>query len=326
MKKAYPLRGICSCFAMLALILDNATALKGARDGLQLILYTVIPALFPFFFLSFLLTKTTGSFHSGIFRMMGRLFRIQDNLEFILLPGFLGGYPAGAQAITTAWERGSVSKDTAESMLAFCSNAGPSFLFGILASKFPEQWMVWLLWVLHIAGALTAARLISVRAVKPGQAYQIQDNSLPEILSASITAMANVCGWLLLFRILMAFLDRWILWFVPGDIRILITGLMELTNGCCMLEQISDVRVRFVMCSILLALGGMCVFLQTQSVTKTLSLRYYLAGKLIQSIFSGSIAAAIMYRSVYPLAFLSIVFFPFLKNKKRSSIPEAAVV
>ena len=326
MKKAYPLRGICSCFAMLALILDSATALEGARDALQLILYTVIPALFPFFFLSILMTRTTGSFDSGILRRIGCLFHIPNYLEFILLPCFLGGYPAGAQAITTAWEQGSISKDTAESMLAFCSNAGPSFLFGILASKFPEAWMVWLLWILHIAGALAAARLIPVHTDKSERPYQIQDNSLPQILSASITAMANVCGWLLLFRILIAFLDQWILWFVPDGLKIMITGLMELTNGCCMLDQISDVRIRLIVCSVLLALGGMCIFLQTQSVTKTLSLRYYLTGKLIQSIISGSIAAAIMYRSIYPLVFLSIAFFPFLKNKKRSSIPEAAVV
>jgi hypothetical protein len=39
------------------LILDGSTALAGAREGVQMCLYTVIPALFPFFVLSDLLSS-----------------------------------------------------------------------------------------------------------------------------------------------------------------------------------------------------------------------------------------------------------------------------
>ena len=35
-------------FGMLVLILDGKTALLGMRDGLEICLWTVIPALFPF--------------------------------------------------------------------------------------------------------------------------------------------------------------------------------------------------------------------------------------------------------------------------------------
>ena len=45
-------------FGMLVLILDGKTALLGMRDGLEICLWTVIPALFPFLFLSAILTDS----------------------------------------------------------------------------------------------------------------------------------------------------------------------------------------------------------------------------------------------------------------------------
>ena len=326
MKVSFPLRGIGSCVAMLILILDSNTALEGAKAALNLIFDTVIPSLFPFFFLSILLTSVKGPGHYRLLRPVGLLFQIPEGQEYLLLPGFLGGYPAGAQAITSACEQGFLSRDTAERLLGFCSNAGPSFLFGILAAQFPQKWMAWALWFLHISGALLASRMVSQNSgINVGAPYT-SAKTLSEVLSASMKVMGNVCGWLLLFRVLLAFLERWILWLLPESAGIFCTGLLELTNGCCLLNRITDLRLRFLICSILLSLGGLCVFLQTQSVTKDLSLRYYIRGKLIQAIYSGTFAAVLMYHTVYPLVISIILVIPYLEGKKRSSIPESAGV
>ena len=40
--------GLTGAAGMLVLILDAKTALAGAKEGIQLCLYTVIPSLFPF--------------------------------------------------------------------------------------------------------------------------------------------------------------------------------------------------------------------------------------------------------------------------------------
>ena len=68
--------------------------------------------------------------------------------------------------------------------------------------------------------------------------------------------MGNVCGWVILFRILIAFLERWFLWLLPASVRVAVTGLLELSNGCCALAEIKDFKMRFLLCSGMLSFGG----------------------------------------------------------------------
>ena len=42
--------GVLSSLIMFILIIDAQTALKGAKEGVTLCLYTIIPSLFPFLF------------------------------------------------------------------------------------------------------------------------------------------------------------------------------------------------------------------------------------------------------------------------------------
>ena len=108
--------------------------------------------------------------------------------------------------------------------------------------------------------------------------------------------MVQVCCWVILFRILVTFLQQWFLWQLPPWLAVFVTGMLELTNGCCELMQIENIGVRFVICSCMLAFGGFCVLLQTASVTKGLSLRYYVLGKGMQTIFSLLLSCAVIWK------------------------------
>ena len=63
----------------------------------------------------------------------------------------------------------------------------------------------------------------------------------------------------------------------------LIGGLLELTNGCCDLHLVLP-SYRMAVAVLLLSLGGLCVLLQTSSVTQGLSLKWYFIGKGIQAL------------------------------------------
>lgn len=323
--KTYSLpAGMGAAAGMLILILDSQTALEAARESVQFAIQTVIPSLFPFFFLSGWLTGSgLGSFR--ILSGVARLFHMPDGCSYLLLPAFLGGYPSGAQAIASAYQQGQLSKESAERLLGYCSNAGPSFLFGILTSCFPAVWMCWALWAIHIAGALLAARLLPAVSEDCIRISKIRkQQTMSDILLRSVKTTAIVCGWVILFRILIAFLERWCLWLVPQPIQVFLKGAIELTNGCCALNQILDVGLRFVLCAALLAMGGVCVTMQTKAVVRSLDLRYYRLGKGIQCAFSVIAASAILYRSAIaffiPAAFLLL---SQLKPKKRGSFPES---
>lgn len=318
MKRKQLWTGIGVCLGMLALILDSKTALEGARQGVILCLRTVIPSLFPFFVLSILLTSSLLGCSLPVLRPLGRLFGLPEGGESLLIPAFLGGYPVGAQSAAAAFRNGQLSKAEAERLLSFCSNAGPAFLFGMAGAMFPRRWMAWALWGIHVSGALYASLLIpgggspAVRLAKP------RPLSSADALNAAVRVMASVCGWVVLFRILLAFLSRWVFWILPAAVQVVATGLLELTNGCCALCAVSDVSARFCICAGMLALGGLCVAMQTRSVTDGLSLRQYFLGKLLQTVFSVALAALIAYGSWLPFGAV-VLAVPVIKLQKKGS-------
>lgn len=324
LKKHYAALGAAA--GMLMLILDGKTALTGAQVGMDLCIRTVIPALFPFFVLSSLLvTGIDGRW----LRPLGRFCRIPKGAEPLLLVGLLGGYPTGAQCVAQGYRNGQLSKHQAERMLAFCNNAGPSFLFGMVAQMFDYPRYAWLLWVIHILSAILVARMIPAGDLSP-VSVSVSRIRLPQALAKAVSTTSLVCGWVILFRVLITFLDRWVLWLLPNTVQVLLVGLLELSNGCCALGSIQNTALRFLVCSGLLAFGGVCVTMQTRSVTEGLSLKPYLLGKLLQTGISLFFAHALQFLFPnplpgfwYPLLLALPLCFRLRKKEINSSIPRS---
>ena len=321
MKQPRILTGLGASLGMLILILDGKTALNGARMGIELCLRTVIPSLFPFFVLSIVLTGALLGQEIKVLRPLGQFYSLPKGAEALLIPAILGGYPAGAQSISQSYQAGLLDRQEAERLLMFCSNAGPAFLFGMLGPMFPKGWMVWLLWGIHILSALLVSRLTpgsdKQASIRPGSPV-----SLSSALWSAMKILGQVCGWVVLFRVVLAFLERWVLWLFPKEFAIFLSGLLELSNGCCALIQVESIPLRFLFASIFLGWGGFCVAMQTASVTVGLSLLPYLTGKVAQTLFSLLLCLGVFW---HPVAFLPCIFPFFLKKRRNNSRNPAAV-
>lgn len=326
MKKNYPFSGIVAALGFFVLIMDSEASLLGAREGIDLCIRTVIPALFPFFLLSQILISTWTGRQIPILRPLGKLLGIPEGSDSLLIPGFLGGYPVGAKSIHHAWETGCISEDDANRLLAFCSNAGPSFLFGMAAPLFARPGTGWILWGIQIISAILVGYFLRK---EPGVSKPVstgKNQTLSQSLQNAVSVTAQVSGWVICFRILTTFADRWFLWLVPEWIRVLFTGFLELSNGCLRLSVLDSEKIRFLLCSAMLSFGGICVVMQTASVTKGLKLQCYLYGRLLHTGFSLLLSSCII--GILPKVSLVL---PFLlisgwKAVKRGSIPKAAGV
>ncbi len=287
--------GLCGALGMLVLILDSKTAINGAAQGIRLCIQSVIPALFPFFVLSAMLTGTLTGIKSPILRPLGKLCGIPKGGESILLSGLLGGYPVGAQCISQAYTNGKLSQSDARRMLGFCSNAGPSFLFGMSGILFNTKSIPFILWMIHIISALIVGMILpksSSGAVIPSAGKQVHAG---QAVQTAVRSIATVCSWVILFRMILCFADRWFLWLLPEVIQILITGILELTNGYLELAHVQNEGLRFVLASIFLSFGGFCVILQTASITGQagLDLGSYFLGKLLQTAVSAALSVIV---------------------------------
>lgn len=287
MKSKYSALLGCAALIMTGiLIFDTKTAYAGAMDGIQLCLQSVIPALFPFIFLSILITSGLCGANIPILRPLGKLFLLPPGAEYLLLMAFLGGYPVGAQSIHSAWQDEVLDTKTAKRLLGFCNNAGPSFIFGIVGPMFSGMSTAWSLWIIHIISALIVCRLLPVNK----GAVQIKTYTKSVSLTASIPhalkVLSGICGWVIIFRVLLKFLTQYFIGQTPATVQVLFSGVMELTNGCLLLQCIYYEPLRYVIASVLIGFGGLCVYLQTRSVTGELGLGYYFPGKLLQSSIS----------------------------------------
>lgn len=284
MKKLLP--AMVAAFGMMALILDAKTGLRGAAEGLEMCVSTVIPALFPFFVVSGMLTASLGPI--PLLRPLGRWLKLPNGGETYLLLGFLGGYPVGARCIAQGYRAGVLGKEDGERMLSFCSNAGPAFLFGMGAWVFPKMWMCWLLWLIHILSALFVGLTAPAKSGSTDAVMPKRSVSVTETMKQAIAAMAAVCGWVITMKVVLAFLERWVLWLLPETARILLSGLLELTNGVYALREVSSLSVRFCLFSLFLSFGGISVLLQTHSVLAGSGLigRQYFPGKVVQAAMS----------------------------------------
>ena len=309
------------------LIFDSKTALVAARDGIQLCVYTLVPTLLPFFFLSNLLTGVLMGREIKLLQPLGVLCRIPKGAEYILVAGFLGGYPLGAQCISQACESGSLSNRDGRRMLAFCNNCGPAFLFGVAGTLFQDSNVPWILFTIHLISAFI------VGVILPGEPSRCMPRkskspSAVQALWQSIKGLASVCGWVVLFRVLLSILDRWLLWYLPPILCATIHGIFELANGCINLSTITDPQIRFVLCSAVLSFGGLCVMMQTHSVASKVDRNLYFPGKVLQTCISLTLACLLSVPkwAIYPgaVAFLIGFFLRARENKCRN--PQKLVV
>jgi hypothetical protein len=277
--------------AMALMILDSKTAIKSAQEGVELCIRTVIPSLFPFFVFSSLLTSSLIG--SSILRPLSTLFRIPTGAESLLLIGFLGGYPVGAQCIHSAWKSGSLSREDGRRMLPFCNNAGPAFIFGMTSVLFTNSAAPWCLWIIQILSAWIIARIIPGSPAPCAKTQLKNTLTLPAALERSVKNMAMVCGWVILFRVVLGLCGKWIFPGFPQILQILLSGGLELANGCCAMSTISDERIRFLMCAACLSFGGLCVGMQTLSAVGELGMGLYFPGKVMQAMVSVLLAQLI---------------------------------
>ena len=282
-----------------------------------------------------MLVSVLNGVNSRYLKPISSILKIPAGAEGIFIAGILGGYPVGAQCVYQSWKDGQTTRKNAERMLCFCSNAGPSFLFGILGTKFTSVSAPWALWGIHVLSAVFVAGMIPAQPNLITSRTESKTISLPQALHNAVRTMGYICGWIVLFRVVLAFLERWVLWLLPRAWQVCIYGLLELANGCLSLDAVSLPGLRFVIASGMLAFGGLCVAMQTASVTGELGIRTYLLGKIMQTIISVLLSIIVQFLifspaeriSIHLPIFLIFALIPaitwviFRKNENKGSIP-----
>lgn len=265
-------------------LLDSQSVVKGAMDGVHLSTTVIIPSLFPFIFLSTLSSQGLLSLRTSLLKPIEKLCGMPYGSGGLLLLGVCGGYPVGAQNVYAAYSQGIISKSDAQRLLSFCSNAGPSFIFGMLGGIFKDVRLCWMLWLSQILSAVIVGAILPHKSSAVCRLRSGHSITVTEGLEKALLVCSKICGWVVLFRCVLSVLETRIAGQLPVYWKVLLTGILELSNGCIYVGSLEDPMPAFLLCGGMLTFGGLCVLLQTKSVINGLSVKYYLIGKLLQTV------------------------------------------
>lgn len=324
---------IFAAAGLVVLIVYSPQATDAAKKALQLCGASVIPSLFPFFVLSKILLST-GLSLSFANRFTEKCFGVSGECLSAFVISLLGGYPAGAAAVTALYQNGAITKRDAEKALCFCNNSGPAFFVAFIGGTVLHSVRQGLLlYFIHVISAALCARMQAENRNSMLRIRQIKDKQqppmkhLPEAISESCVSLLQISGLIIFFSVILAITEEiglfCLLRRIPNlpfiEVKAILCGIFELSGG--ILNSASS-QYAFVLCAFFMGWGGFCVYMQAKAIWQSAGLKpkKYLYFKLLQGLLSGIFALSYMCPSALSVAvslfaaFLCI-FFPSISEK-----------
>jgi len=306
--------------ALVAMLLYSGDAMEGVKQGLSLCANMIIPSLFPFFVLSFLLNDLGLPVYLGRFLepLMKKLFGVSGAGASAFVIGVTGGYPLGASCIADLTRRGDISVQDGNNLITFCNNSGPAFIIGAAGVGIFHSSAVGLaLYGTHLLAAFVTGLFLSGRRCTDRTSPKVWienislSQSLPTAIKNATMQILTVCGFVVTFSVLTRVLDEIGLFSaIYGRIaqytgyelrltRAVLTGLLELGCGVGALSGATITPVNLAVCAFLIGFGGISVAMQTASVLagSNIKVSRHLVGRLLNAGISAFViytAASIM--------------------------------
>lgn len=290
--------GICS---LLLLLIFPEAAKSSVSDGLNICGRIIIPSLFPYLvavnliaelgIIAKLTSHGKGSFSKAAF-----------------IIGISGGYPVGASFIAEARKRGEISRDAASRLLIYCNNSGPAFIIGAVGTGvFNSAAAGITLYAAHIASAIIYGKLLHADDCSNGQILpkpKAFSAALVDAVKKSVSAMINVCGFVLTFSVFLSIINsRGLLHILSGRLSslthtelsfnsALIAGIFELGNSISQMQGLAAAPLNLALAAFVLGWGGISVHFQTFSVISDTDIKTarYIIGRFFIAALGALIA------------------------------------
>ena len=294
LRAALPALALAAAFAALLCFPQETSA--AVTEGLRLSVSVLIPSLFPFFICINLTGALglTGFLARILAPAMRRVFHISGAGCTAVICGAVGGYPSGAQAAAALYRSGNLTREEAESLLLFCNNAGPAFLFGAVGAVLGIGTTdCLLLWGIQLLSALIIGLLNRPSALpdaaRPSAARESSSGAFVDAVRNAGQAVLQITLFVAACSVLARLLTMAAAQVLPEWACTVLTGMLELSGGIAALAALSlPLRWKLTLASFFLGFGGLCVWMQTKAVLAPagLSGRGMLTAKLGQGLLA----------------------------------------
>lgn len=298
---------------LVAMFINTEAVISSAAAGLQLWVFYVVPALFPFFIISDLVMKQGFIHFLGVLLepLMRPIFRLPGKASFVIAMTHAAGIPIGAILTCQMRKTGELSQIEGQRLLAFTSNPSPGFIFGAVASGMLGKPFLGII----IAASVYLANLLVGLIFRfygsdssPSSAYSFSfqqalremeiarqnykkpfGEMIADAIRDSVSTILLVGGFIVFFSVATRMLDILLISTKLAEVvtiitanklslangKALIQGLMETTLGCqAATTAFSSLNAQVGMLAFLLGWGGLSAFAQVASFSSTTDLRF----------------------------------------------------
>lgn len=285
--------GIMFVFLLLTNPVESVSLVK---NGLTVWYNNMIPSLFPFMVLSGILLRTDLShcLSKILYPVLGTLFRLSPDCIYVILMGFLCGFPMGASIIADSLFLGKINQKEADFLLAFCNNIGPIYFISFVSIVCP-YYPLWLtLSIMYLVPLfygliLRYTRCRDIPLYHPCCSTICKGNNLSygralaESLQKALASIIILGGYMIIFNVIqLPFYNSF--YQLPEPFISVLKGLIEISSGITAIQHQPELYA--IVYYLFLPFCGLCCLFQTYAMIKDtpLSLTSYLRHKLMQTL------------------------------------------
>lgn len=263
-----------------------------ACNGLNLWFQKMIPALFPFMVLSGIMIRMnlTETFVKVLRPVLSPVFKVSANCLYVIVVGFLCGFPMGAHVTAQMYERRQITRGEAGFLLSFCNNIGPvyflSFALPTLGMTGPPFLFLFGMYGIPLSYGIFLRYTVYAQKLPTNVCDLSKESSVPflqaldESVMSSLTGITRLGGYMIVFNLLNILPSLLI---QDSAMQSVFSCLLEITGG---LQVLGNRLPLAGLC--LTSFGGLSCLAQTYGMIKDtdLSLRNYTLHRLVLTAVS----------------------------------------
>ncbi len=301
----------CALIALAIILCLDKRYSAVVLEGVSLWAACVLPALFPYFFITAILSSlnVTGKLANKFSPLTKRVFNVGGLTGYAFFISVISGYPVGAKTVADLSEKGLLGKAESVRAATLCSNPSPMFLIGSVGNiTFGNFKFGLFLFFTCLISSIATGIIFSLykRKEKPSVLPPITqkrtDNLLYDTAYSSVISVLTVGGLITVFYTLSALLNsvgvltpiNLLFSALCGNAEVgegITLGILESTTG---LKAISRAGVSFwtlPICATLCGFGGLSVIAQSLAYLKKTKIKtaVFLLAKAVTAVICFSV-------------------------------------
>ena len=274
----------------LLILFKSKIIIKNVYETTILFVNSIMPSIFPNMVISNMMIKQDISkvIPNKVINLFNKLFNFNKNVTTLFIISFLTGTPTNIININEYENKGLITEIEAEYLSYITHFINPLFVISIVGIGIFNSVKIGLLLLLmqFISNIIKAFIFKNKFNKATNKTNNFKDKNIidnfKDSINLSINSILIIFGIIVMFNILIILISN--IFKFKFVTNVLISVFLEITSGISKLKYLNINNIlKFIICYISLNFGGICIHMQSLSISKNKKIRYlkYLIFRII---------------------------------------------